>query len=58
MNKLLTQVLAEAPTPQSAKDRLRGMAVSVAERSVLGSSTITPTRLVITQVWFTWKALK
>ena len=36
LNKLLTQVLSEAPTPHSAKDRIKQLAVSIAQRSVRG----------------------
>ncbi|XP_064640294.1 nuclear pore complex protein Nup93-like [Lineus longissimus] len=32
LNKLLTQVLSQAPTPQSARDRLKALAVAIAER--------------------------
>ena len=32
MNKLLSQVVAVAPSPQSTRDRLSSMAISMAER--------------------------
>jgi len=32
LNKLLTQVLSQAPSPQSTKDRLKNLAVSIAQR--------------------------
>ena len=32
LNKLLTPVLSQAPAPQSTKDRLRQLAIGIAER--------------------------